>query len=225
MHRRRITRRLAVFVLTLALAGAFVGVALASTSALSPSPLVANKKQVCLAHPHPAHEQRRLAAAAFALSNWASPKVGHGRFEQMQRLRQCAKPSALPAMRKSWREAKGHLLQYAMLRHSVPRFYADFSERVNRRIGASMRVMGAWSLAENCAAWNNPLCIGPPTVTGTSYSSPSDAAQGAVDEMHQYFPSLLGMGKHSEMQQIAMILSSGWGTQCCNIYSTYDSIH
>lgn len=78
-----------------------------------PSQATPTQPAQCVAHPHPAKEQKALASRTFAPSRWKHPQAGPGRVRQMQKLRTCADPTALPAMRKSWRGAKRGLYRYA----------------------------------------------------------------------------------------------------------------
>lgn len=105
--------------LVIALVVAITGITLAQTTTAA-SLLGKTNLDPCVSHPHPAHEQQALAQRTFALRNWKSPKPGPGRVAQMQVLRQCAKPKALPAMRKSWRTAKKRLYRYHTLRQVAP---------------------------------------------------------------------------------------------------------
>lgn len=79
----------------------------------------------CQSHPHPAAEQRRLAHRVFDLRRWRKPKPSADAVAQMQELRRCASPKALPAMRRSWRDAKRRLYRHRAYRRIAP--YRGFS--------------------------------------------------------------------------------------------------
>lgn len=132
--------------------------ALAASAALSlvgfAAPAVTQSTTEPIACPaHPAAEQRQLAARVFAHRNWRSPEPGPGRVRQMRKLRSCAPRSALPAMRRAWREGKRRLYQYAVLRRVAP--YRGFE---GEGLWLTWLPIPRWIVYRETREHNPPLC-------------------------------------------------------------------
>jgi hypothetical protein len=106
----------------------------------------------------------------------------------------------------------------------VPRPYAKFSDLVADKTKLSLRVMGAWSLAEG-GPNDNPLNIGPGNDYGTVGKGARATAQLLRDPMYRKIKRSAGA---KDGQQIKAIANSPWCTNCRGygklLRSTYSQV-
>lgn len=92
----------------------------------------------------------------------------------------------------------------------VPRSYAKFSDLVSGKTKLSLRVLGAWSLAEG-GPKDNPLNIGPGQRYGTVGKGAKATSQTLKGELYR---KVLASTDKSDGRQIKAIANSSWCPGC-----------
>ena len=96
----------------------------------------------------------------------------------------------------------------------VPRAYERFANLVTDRTDLSIRVVGAWALAEG-GPNDNPLNIGP----GREYGSPAGAARATARVLHTpIYAPILASALRPDRTQIRAIARSSWCPACGRRY-------
>lgn len=107
----------------------------------------------------------------------------------------------------------------------VPRPYAKFSGLVAGKTKLSLRVLGAWSLAEG-GPKDNPLNIGP----GQHYGTVGKGAKATNKLLHgELYREILRSRGESDGMQIKAIANSPWCPGCKGygklLHSAYNQVH
>lgn len=107
----------------------------------------------------------------------------------------------------------------------VPSAYSKFSGIVSGKTDISLRVVGAWTLAEG-GPNDNPLNIGPGEQYGTVKGAASATAKLLRNSMYE---PILESTDEPDMEQIQAIAESPWCTNCGKRYerllrSTYRQV-
>ena len=102
--------------------------------------------------------------------------------------------------------------------------YTKFSKLVAGKTDLSLRVVGAWTLAEG-GPKDNPLNIGP----GERYGTVGKGATATATLLdHSLYEGVMASTDESDMRQLRAIVASPWGPGCRGykrlLRSTYQSV-
>lgn len=102
--------------------------------------------------------------------------------------------------------------------------YAEFCYLVAKGTGLSLRVLGAWCLAEGGPPYN-PLNIGP----GNTYSGVKGGANATISTLHgSLYKGVLASVNGTDQEQIKAIVASPWCPECAGyeelLLGTYERV-